>query len=204
MNRESPETWLEKTQNEEMAAARGERDFTAPNNDGASRRRSRVEILVARHPRVFDASHLFRSDWRSGRGKYLEDLRGTRVSTSSARADPPLAPLAHEIDRCTRCDVIDTIRHSRRMHIADKDALFYENTLNARRSPGRYSRYLLCNTKCTPGIENLRSPSRRTVTSILPFSARATNIHGMWKPTFLDVFLSGPSTIQSIDGIPHD
>lgn len=34
-------------------------------------------------------------------------------------------------------------------HIADKDALFYENTLDARRSPF-IPRYLLCNTKYTP------------------------------------------------------
>lgn len=99
--------------------------------------------------------------------------------------------------RRNRHDTQCSEREGEREHI-DKDAPFYENTLNARRSS--LFPYLLCNTKYTLGIENLHSPSR-DVGTFASLAIRTSR--EVWKSRFFDMFLSTLSAFRSTNGIFH-
>jgi len=122
--------------------------------------------------------------------KYFADFRGNKSIFLPRRGDllrvPRNLPLHLARRISTRYDTprkreketgrsISSIktRHSTKIHSTRRSFL---------------SPYLLCNTKCTLGIENLHSPFARH--RYIDFSSRGTNIRGTRKPRFLHMLLS--------------
>lgn len=122
-------------------------------------------------------------------------VRLRRISAEQESISPGSAPRnrwLHSMRRNPR----DTTLPS--AHIADKDALFYENTLNATISPSISGTHFVIQS-ILPGVESVHSPSHEIDLRRSPRYEHSRNVESY---VFTHVFPSAPSAVQSIDGDP--